>query len=655
MNVLVYNGPEVVHASFNAVLNSLRTILLPHYSVQQVELSALAKQPWSSTCALLVFPRLEQPFQAPAHTRIQDYVERGGAFLAFGAGASCSTRGLVTGMEHLNIGIGATNASSLKFFDKFSNAYIRPTFGSSPSDASPSLVKLEALDRNTIRAVYEAARAEFTGFQDERGIKILGRYDNGEIAGLGCDVGIGRIALWSPNLEVPLTEEPASALVSPSRDNKELDKDRRKLLKRTIIYLGLQLPTTSDPSSIAEPHVIARPFPQFLVSSPDRPHIVSQIIDALSDSFTPDEPKILKDSNDTLYIHESTSTSTSTLLEESKAQLTTPSDPSTWQPKHIVIHRDGTLPSTSYTSPYFSLSNYFNHIASLHQSTEQPTDENKWPIGSALFFSPAVTSTQTLLDKNPIFLTSLPTPIVSLASHQLSARGRGSNVWLSPSGSLSYSIHLRLTAADGVPWGKLVFVQYLFALAVCEGVRDKSVLGKGGGEGGEGEGSRIRIKWPNDVYALVGPRGAEEKKKVAGILVNTNFGSRGVDIVIGCGLNIFNDPPSTSLAHLLRNTRSGNKLRENLSIERTAAVILFKFEEMWTTFISSQGSFEPFMDLYLKRWLHSYVVPDFIPLNSSIHSSDIQRSTCNVNNNLPAYPSPYRGYNSRPRSVTDYT
>lgn len=542
MNVLVYNGPEVVRSSLNAVLASLRTLLLPHYSVQPIEHYALAKQPWPAACALLVFPQLSQPFHAPANVQIQDYVERGGAFLAFGAGATCSTRGLVIGIENLSLGIGASTPATLKFFDKFNNTYIYPTFGSPPGTKS-RLSKLKTLDGNIVRAVYQASRAEFTGLEGERGVKILGRYvDDGDekIAGLGCDVGGGRIALWSPDLGEPLTQEPASTLVSASTkdDISELDKDRRKLLKRTIIYLGLQLPATPDPNSGAEKRPIARPFPQFLVSSPDKPYIVSQIVDALSGSFertddkNPDAPKILKDANDTFHFHESTSTSTASLLQESNASLTTPSDPSTWQPKHVIIHRDGTFPPKDYTSPYFSLELFFQHLTSFHpDSRDQP--KSKWPIGSALFFSPAVTSTQTLLDKNPIFLSSLPTPTVSLVSHQLSARGRGSNIWLSPAGSLSYSIHLRLTSADGVPWNKLVFVQYLFALAVCEGVRDEGVLGRGGDEGGEGEGSRVRIKWPNDVYALVGPRGMEEKKKVGGILVNTNFGAGGVDVVIG--------------------------------------------------------------------------------------------------------------------------
>jgi biotin--protein ligase len=67
-------------------------------------------------------------------------------------------------------------------------------------------------------------------------------------------------------------------------------------------------------------------------------------------------------------------------------------------------------------------------------------------------------------------------------------------------------------------------VQYLFALAVVEACRDKSVLGDAAGP--------VRLKWPNDIYAVLGD-GEGSKKKIGGILVNTSFASGKVDIVIG--------------------------------------------------------------------------------------------------------------------------
>ena len=124
-------------------------------------------------------------------------------------------------------------------------------------------------------------------------------------------------------------------------------------------------------------------------------------------------------------------------------------------------------------------------------------------------------------DRNPRILASLPPPFVSLASFQLAGRGRGSNVWLSPAGCLQFSLLLRVDLGSFPP-SKLVFVQYLFALAVAEACRDERVLGR--------RGEAVRIKWPNDIYATT-PTG--ENKKIGGILVNTNFSGGTCHIVIG--------------------------------------------------------------------------------------------------------------------------
>lgn len=71
---------------------------------------------------------------------------------------------------------------------------------------------------------------------------------------------------------------------------------------------------------------------------------------------------------------------------------------------------------------------------------------------------------------------------------------------------------------------KLVFVQYLVALAVVEAARDNGVLGQWG--------DRVRIKWPNDVY-LVSDGGEQKPVKVSGILVYTTTDGEFADIVIG--------------------------------------------------------------------------------------------------------------------------
>lgn len=74
---------------------------------------------------------------------------------------------------------------------------------------------------------------------------------------------------------------------------------------------------------------------------------------------------------------------------------------------------------------------------------------------------------------------------------------------------------------------KIVFIQYLAALAICEAVDDDGRLG-------------VKIKWPNDIYAEVEGVGGSEvgsgkkgKAKIGGILVNTNYVGGQWRIVIG--------------------------------------------------------------------------------------------------------------------------
>ena len=124
------------------------------------------------------------------------------------------------------------------------------------------------------------------------------------------------------------------------------------------------------------------------------------------------------------------------------------------------------------------------------------------------------------LNRNPRLLADLPTPFLSLASHQTTGRGRGGNTWVSPAGCLQYSLLLRVSLSQ-VPASKLVFVQYLFALAVVEACRHENILGK--------VGEAVKLKWPNDIYIV----DEAEKRKVGGILVNTSFTGGTVSIVIG--------------------------------------------------------------------------------------------------------------------------
>lgn len=127
------------------------------------------------------------------------------------------------------------------------------------------------------------------------------------------------------------------------------------------------------------------------------------------------------------------------------------------------------------------------------------------------------------------------------------------------------------------------------------------------------------IKWPNDIYAhaegiggsTVGD-GKKGKAKLGGILVNSSLVDGQWRVVLGCGINILNDLPTTSLAQLhdlkaRRDARRGGAGQmKQVSMEASLASILVSFEGFWNTFLQDQG-FDGLIDEYLGRWLHTYV------------------------------------------------
>lgn len=89
-----------------------------------------------------------------------------------------------------------------------------------------------------------------------------------------------------------------------------------------------------------------------------------------------------------------------------------------------------------------------------------------------------------------------------------------------------FSLVLRAPASLG---SELVFVQYLIALAAVHGL--EQTLGIQGAKLG------LCIKWPNDIYADLGPAaGSVRFQKIGGILVNNSFSQGSFTLVVGKSL-----------------------------------------------------------------------------------------------------------------------
>jgi biotin--protein ligase len=87
---------------------------------------------------------------------------------------------------------------------------------------------------------------------------------------------------------------------------------------------------------------------------------------------------------------------------------------------------------------------------------------------------------------------------------------------------------------------------------------------------------------------------------------------------------VLNEPPVASLAQLV----SSGSAAPDLSVERAAAAVLVSFERIWNSFLQQEEQcFQPFMDQYLRSWLHSYVML-FSPNAEHLVMASGQRSAC---------------------------
>ncbi|KAI5896480.1 class II aaRS and biotin synthetase [Schizophyllum commune H4-8] len=616
MNVLVYGAPD------SPALSLLRSALLPHYAVQPVSAQALAGQPWHVNCALLVVPRPGELSGGKAISAIQSYVQNGGAFLGLSAGATLSPTA-ASGVDPV-----------LQFYSR-PGRYLRFDSAARQDASADPTADVEDLAGNVVRGVPLDPNNTLAGFAGEAGVQVVLRYaapasadarsapsEDACAAAIQLPVGAGRVAVVAPDLGSP-SRPPAipSASTQSSSSDSTTPSPHVSLLHPVLASLGLRLP--DSPAAITLP----RPQPQFLTANPGTAGVISRITRSLAVAQAEEQGKgaahckgapaetskdaedqtvdtlasqlsVWEDSEDTFYFWPlaGAGDAVNAAQDSHGADTELKSDQDSQEKKashrHIVLCPDGALPSRELT-PNFDLKAYYEALEVARGRAGGDNGVSPWPLGDALIYGEAVTSTQTLLERNPTFRWALPPPIVSLAYAQLSGRGRGGNVWLSPAGCLQFSVLLRVPLSK-LPAQKLVFVQYLFALAVAEACEEEGVLGR--------HGRKVRIKWPNDVYAEVGDddRGQKQTKKIGGILVNTGFNGPNADVIIGSGLNVLNAPPIPSLAQLLPDSNIAPP-----TLERTAATILARFDVMWTQFVAGGGSFEPFLDRYLARWLHS--------------------------------------------------
>ena len=401
MNVLVYNdhdaqfketkriGPGVSKRSYDDTVAILEAMLKPHYVVQKVTPMELEAHPWQTSCALLVFPGgRDIPYLErlkAAAPRIAKWVQEGGAYLGFCAGAYFACDRIEW---ELDTPLQVKGPRPLKFFPGLSVGCVFPGFQYDSEQGAKAVTIADERDGSLKRYIYHNGGGEFVLSGQESDVEVLARYTGeaqGKVAAVSCRVGKGRAVLWHPHIEYSVTGGPTANACKkleklPSEaEIKEAESDRLRLFRETLNLLGL---TTPQNGLLKEaPHA---PIPQLLCLSPLVPPITEAYNAILSDrsanvaafDFPPaNEAKALID----------------------QARSESREEGLTKKPK--IIKLNGELSLSHDLTPLFNSNEYFTTLDQVYTMQTPSSPKEKWRLGEVLLYGEAVTSTQTLLNE----------------------------------------------------------------------------------------------------------------------------------------------------------------------------------------------------------------------------------------------------------------
>jgi biotin--protein ligase len=159
------------------------------------------------------------------------------------------------------------------------------------------------------------------------------------------------------------------------------------------VQLGLQIPYEDG-----KRQTFSRPLPQFLTSTPEKPTLVGRVMEALAAPQSGSQLSVFKDANDEFHFYPFQESLELLELARAKSVSGERSDPETWQPKHVVVCFDGSVPPPKLT-PLFDLRIFYEALSTAHEKEGSPGNADSWRMGEVFLYGEVVTSTQTMLDK----------------------------------------------------------------------------------------------------------------------------------------------------------------------------------------------------------------------------------------------------------------
>ncbi|KAK9453699.1 biotin-protein ligase [Dipodascopsis uninucleata] len=624
MNVLVYADSGTTNDSVKQCKLTLRQLLEPYYSVLTVDAETLIKEPWPATSSLLVIPGgADLPYckklNGPGNAVIASFVRRGGAYLGFCAGGYYGSSRVEFEVD--NPALAVEGPRELQFFPGIARGCAYPGFVyrselgarackvSVDTESLPDFLSSDESrgNDNTMFTSYYNGGGIFVDadLSGRESVKVLARYSDpvnvagGDAAVIWCQHGNGAVILtgihpeFSPTIMVKTGKDLPSFYPDLVETLKRDSSKRVRFLKAMLKKLGMRVNEQYSEEGI--PRITA------VHVCGSRPEMVKQLMETFFDDSSKssslfegeaDKFMFVKYTSDALEIKQLTVDIISNEADSPEY------DPLTCTKPHILYTSDSFRYPTNDETPLFDHATYFKEYNS--------SNVRRQGIGSIIAYSQVVTSTSTMMEKNLSLMRLLPFGYTNVSSTQIAGRGRGGNHWVSPIGIMSFSTLIRhpINLQSIAP---IVFIQYLASMALVEAVRHYGV---------GCESLDVRLKWPNDIYARnpsYSPEGklagndAPEYLKIGGVLVNSNYFDNQYYLVVGCGMSVNNEAPTTCLNSLVDiqnkiRRKKGLPLLESFRIECLLAKVLKSFDEMYTVF-KDQG-FKVFESMYYSLWLH---------------------------------------------------
>ncbi|KAI5292790.1 biotin holocarboxylase synthetase [Ascosphaera acerosa] len=635
VNVLVYSGQGTSEDCVRHSLASLRALLSASYAVTTIGTTALLHEPWMSSCALLVIPGgADLPYcellNGAGTRRITQYVKKGGAVLAFCAGAYFASarcefevddeKMRVVGDRELALFPGVCRGTAFKGFSYGSVAGARAVAlavhaGAGSAGLDPAVAPEGFKCYYNGGGVFVDASA---ARMREMGVEVLASYvdklavDGGEAGSKAAAVfrrieqGAALLVATHPEYDPAGMDKsqggPAySDIIEQLRGN---DDSRRRFLRACLLKLGLRANDAAAAASVAA--VPAASQLHLHLSGADEGTLAMTIGALRAASTSTSDGSVIQDAADQIRLVDGGQDQRADQAGAEEGGMPVTSNGSgndSDDRKTLLCH--STAPPAPAETPLFDHQQYYASLAHYQRKAqrEHPQDQPRQDrtsnhrFGTQLIYAGQLPSTQTLLEKNPRLVACLPSGTVATTSLQAAGRGRGSNVWVGSHGQLAFSLVIK-HPAEKLSAAPVTFIQYLAAMAVVRGIR-------GYDEGYEE--FPVKMKWPNDIYALDPKKPSDNNAytKVAGILVNAQYAGDEYLAVCGIGLNVLNAAPTASLGEVadrLRQQRGGRL--PALSLERLLASILTAFQALYLHFLRT-GFDTALEQEYYDGWLHS--------------------------------------------------